>query len=175
MKKYFLLSIITAFTLVFSSCSKDGDGISNASEASIIGTWNLTAFETKDGKSDTNFDGTSIPTTFKAVGKDFDMVVNFSEEPKIVTSEGTFTAVVTTTVMGETTTEEQSGEDFFESNEWRLDGNILYFGTGEEEVGFTITELTDSKMSLRYKIDETVELFGATTTVSATYNMSLMK
>ena len=72
MKKVVLFSIFTVFTLVFSSCSKDEDGVSNASEASIIGTWNLTALEATDGRSDTNFDGTSFPTTFDAVGKDFD-------------------------------------------------------------------------------------------------------
>jgi hypothetical protein len=175
MKKYFLLSIITAFTLAFSSCSKDEVGVSNASEASILGSWNLTALETTDGQSNTNFDGTSIPTTFKAIGKDFNTIVNFSKDPQIVTSEGSYTTVLTTTVMGETTTEEQDGEDFFESDEWRLDGAILYFGSAEEEVGFTITELTDTKMALRYKIDETVDFFGVVTTVSATYNMSLTK
>jgi hypothetical protein len=175
MKKVFFLSLITVFSLVFTSCSNDEDAVSNASESEITGTWNLTALETKNGRSDTNFDGTSIPTTFTAVGKDFNTVVTFSENPNIVTSEGSYTTVVTTTVMGETSTEEETGEDFFESDEWRLDGSTLYFGSGEEEVGFTITELTDSKMSLRYEIDETVDFFGATTSVSATYNMTLSK
>lgn len=175
MKKVFFLSLITVFSLVFTSCSNDEDAVSNASESEITGTWNLTALETKDGRSDTNFDGTSIPTTFTAVGKDFNTVVTFSENPNIVTSEGSYTTVVTTTVMGETSTEEETGEDFFESDEWRLDGSTLYFGSGEEEVGFTITELTDSKISLRYEIDETVDFFGATTSVSATYNMTLTK
>lgn len=175
MKKFFLLSVFTAFTLIFSSCSKDEDGVSNASEASIIGTWNLTALEATDGRSDTSFDGTSIPTTFTAVGKDFNSIVTFSEEPQIVTSEGSYTSVLTTTIMGETSTEEEEGEDFFQSDEWRLDGNILYFGTGDEEIGLTITELTDSKMSLRYKLDETLEVFGVSTSVSATYNMTLKK
>ena len=175
MKKYFLLAFVTVCTLVSSSCSKDEDGVSGASEASIIGTWNLTALEATDGKSNTNFDGTSIPATFSAVGKDFDTVVTFSEEPQIVTSEGSYTTVLTTTVMGEPQTQEEEGEDFFESDEWRLDGSTLFFGSGEEEIGFTITELTDSKMSLRYKLNETVEAFGATSTVSATYNMTLTK
>ena len=175
MKKYFLVAFVAAFTLVSSSCSKDQDGVSGASEASIIGTWNLTALEATDGKSNTNFDGTSIPATFSAVGKDFDTVVTFSEEPQIVASEGSYTTVLTTTVMGETQTQEEQGEDFFESDEWRLDGSTLFFGSGDEEVGFSITELTDSKMSLRYKLNESVEAFGATSTVSATYNMTLTK
>ena len=174
MKKY-ILSVLTVFTLVFTSCSKDDDGVSNASEASIIGTWNLTALEAKDGTTNTNFDGTSIPTTFTAVGKDFDTIITFDEKPQIVNSEGSYTTVLTTTVMGETSTEDQEGEDFFETEEWRLEGSTLYFGSGEEEIGFTITEFTDSKMSLRYRIDETVEIFGAITSVSATYNMTLTK
>ncbi|WP_405383856.1 hypothetical protein [Maribacter sp. LLG6340-A2] len=175
MRKLFHLTLLSTFTLLFLSCSTDQDAVTIASESEIVGTWNLTALETKDGRSDTNFDGTSIPTTFTAVGKDFDTVITFSENPNIVTSEGSYTTVVTTTVMGETSTEEETGEDFFESDEWRLDGSTLYFGSGEEEVGFTITELTDSKMSLRYEIDETVDFFGATTSISATYNMTLSK
>ena len=175
MKKILLSTLLSAFTLVFLSCSNDEDAVTNASESQIMGTWNLTALETKDGRSDTNFDGTSIPTIFTAVGKDFDTVVTFSENPNIVTSEGSYTTVITTTVMWETSTEEETGEDFFESDEWRLDGSTLYFGTGDEEVGFTITELTDGKMSLRYEVDETVDFFGATTSVSATYNMTLTK
>lgn len=174
MKKY-ILAVLTVFTLVFASCSKDDDGVSNASEASIIGTWNLTSLEAKDGTTNTNFDGTSIPTTFTAVGKDFDTIITFAKEPQVVTSEGSYTTVLTTTVMGETSTEDQEGEDFFETEAWRLEDSTLYFGSGEEEVELTITEFTDSKMSLRYRIDETVEIFGATTSVSATYNMTLTK
>lgn len=175
MKKYFLLSVITAFTFVFSSCSKDKDGVLGANEDSIIGSWNLTALEATDGKSNTDFDGTLIPATFDAIGKDFDTVVIFSKEPQIVTSEGSYITVLTTTIMSEIENQEQKGEDFFEPNEWNLDGNTLYFGSGEEEVGFTITELTDSKISLRYNLNETVEALGGTTTVSATYNMTLTK
>lgn len=118
---------------------------------------------------------TSIPSTITAVGKDFDTVITFTDNPNIVTCEGSFTTVVKTTVMGKTSIEEKTGEDFIESDEWRLDGSTLYFGSSEEEVGFTITELTDGKMSLRYEVDETVDFFGATTSVSATYNMTLTK
>lgn len=175
MKKLFFLSIIIVSSIIFTSCSNDEDAVSDASESEIIGTWNLTALQTKDGKSNTDFDGTSLATTFTAVGKDFDTVVTISKNPNIVTSEGSYTTTVTTTVMGETTTEEEIGEDFFESNEWRLDGSILYFGSGEEEIGFTITELTDSQMSLRYELDETVDFLGFETSVSATYIMTLSK
>ncbi|WP_339841202.1 hypothetical protein [uncultured Maribacter sp.] len=175
MKKYLLLSILTAYTVILSSCSKDEDGVSNATEAQIVGSWNLTALEATDGRSNTTIEDTSIPATFNAVGKDFDTIVTFSEEPQIVTSEGSYTTVLTTTIMGQTETDEQDGEDFFQSNEWRLDGSTLYFGSGDDEVGFTIIELNDSKISLRYNLDETVESFIGTSTVSATYNMTLSK
>ncbi|MDF4204728.1 hypothetical protein PXD56_17285 [Maribacter sp. SA7] len=175
MKKIHLLFVVITYAIALSSCSNDEDAVSNASESQITGTWNLTALESNDGQSDTNFDGTSILTTFTEVGKDFDTVITFTENPNIVTSEGNYTTVTTTTIMGETSTEEVIGEDFFENNEWRLEGNILYFGSGEEEVGFTITELSDSRMSLRYELDETVDFLGFETSVSATYNMKLSK
>lgn len=165
------------FALVFTSCSSDDDAsVSAASESEIIGTWNLTALETKDGESVTTFEQTSIETTFTSIGKDFDTVVTFSEDPQNVISEGSYTTILTTTFMGESQSEEIVGEDFFQSDKWRLDGNTLYFvSSDEEEIGLTITELTDSKMSLRYELDDTVEVLGGTTSVSATYNMTLTK
>lgn len=175
MRKSFLLTILTAFSLFFLSCSKDKEEVLIASEASVIGAWNLTALEATDGTIDLTVDGTTIPSTFEALGKDFDMVVTFSEEPKTITSEGTYTTVLTTTVMGETTTEEQPGEDFFEAETWRLDGNTLYFSNGTEEIGLTITALTDTTMSLSYEIDETVDFLGILTSVTATYTMTLTK
>ncbi|MDO6472924.1 hypothetical protein [Maribacter sp. 1_MG-2023] len=176
MKKVFLLSIITVFTLVFTSCSNDDDGaVSSATEEEVVGTWNLTALEATDGRSDTTIEGTTIPATFKAVGKDFQTIVTFSEDPQVVTSEGSYTTVLSTTIAGENDTQEQEGEDFFASEKWRLDGSTLYFGSGEEEIGYTIVELNDSKMSLRYELNETVESFFGTSTVSATYNMTLSK
>ncbi|MGB2758352.1 MAG: lipocalin family protein [Maribacter stanieri] len=175
MKKIFLLSIITAFTLVFISCSNDEDAVSNASEEEIVGVWNLTALEAINGRSETTIEGTVIPATFEAVGKDFQTVVTFSEDPQTVVSEGSYTTVLSTTIGGENQTQEQEGEDFFESEKWRLDGSILYFGADEEEIGFTIIELTDSKMSLRYELNETVESLFGVSTVTATYNMTLSK
>ncbi|TDT38689.1 lipocalin-like protein [Maribacter spongiicola] len=175
MKKVFLLSII-ALSLVFTSCSNDEDAVSNANESEIIGTWNLTALETKDGKSNTDFDGNSIETTFSSVGKDFDTIITFSEDPQNVTSEGSYTTILTTTFMGESQSEEIEGDDFFQSDKWRLDGSTLYFVSADgEEIGLTITELTDSKMNLKYDLNDTVEVFGGTTTVSATYTMTLSK
>jgi len=176
MKKIFLLSLIGVFALVFTSCSNDEDAVSNANESEIIGTWNLTALETKDGKSDTDFDGNSIETTFSSVGKEFDTIVTFSEDPQNVTSEGSYTTILTTTFMGESQSEEIEGDDFFQSDKWRLDGSTLYFVSADgEEIGLTITELTDSKMNLKYDLNDTVEVFGGTTTVSATYTMTLSK
>jgi len=176
MKKVFLLSIISVFTLVFTSCSNDDDAVTTASEGEVIGTWNLTALETKDGQSITEFDGSSLETTFTSVGKDFDTVITFSEDPQNVVSEGSYTTILTTTFMGESQSEEIIGEDFFQSEKWRLDGNTLYFVSGEEkEIGLTITELTDSKMSLMYDLEDTVEVLGGTTRVSATYTMTLSK
>ena len=65
MKKIFLLSIITAFTLVFISCSNDEDAVSNASEEEIVGVWNLTALEATNGRSETTIEGTVIPALLK--------------------------------------------------------------------------------------------------------------
>jgi len=175
MRKQFPLFLLFAVTVILSSCSKDNNEEINATEASLIGTWNLTALETNDGRAVTIIEGESVVSDFTAVGKDFDSVIVFSENPQIVTSEGSYTTVLTTTVMGQTTTQEEPGENFFESDEWRLDGNLLYFRTGEEEIALTIIALSDSEITLRYTIDETIDALGTTISVKATYNMTLSK
>jgi hypothetical protein len=175
MKILLCLTLILFYTSVFTSCSSDEGTVASLREASIVGTWNLSALETTNGRSDTNFDTTYIPTTFTELGKDFATIVTFSEGPNRVTTNGIYTTVLTTTIMGETTIEEQEGEPFFECDEWRLENGMLYLRTGVKEVEITITKFTDSKITLSYTVDETVDLFGAQTRVSATYNMTLSK
>lgn len=174
MKKYFFLTLLTTFTLLFTSCSKDDDGVS-ASDADIIGVWNLTAFEVTDGSIEIVAEEQSVVSELEILGKDFDATVTFGEDPKIVTSEGTFNATVTTTTMGQTETEETEGEDFFENKPWSIEGSILTIGSGAEAQGFTITNLTDSRMDLRYVLDETAEVLGFTYATNLTYTITLSK
>ena len=173
MKKFIYLTLLLIYTSAFTSCSNDEGTASSLSEASIVGTWGLSALQTKNGRSNTDFAGTSIPATFTELGKGFSTLVTFSEESNEVTTNGTYRTVLTTTIMGETTIEEQEGESFFEYDEWRLENNMLYLRTGEKEIGFTITHLSDSKILLRYEVEETVDLLDAQTNVSATYDMTL--
>jgi hypothetical protein len=175
MRKFFLLSTLTFFTLVFTSCSDDNDDGVEATNASFVGVWNLTAVETTNGTSTTSFDGESIVTEFESIGKDFDATVLFSENPNTFLSEGSYTTVLTTSFMGETSTEEQEGENFFDASEWRAEGNMLYFGSGDEEEVFIITSLTDTEINLRYELNTSQDFFGADFNIVATYYMTLTK
>ena len=174
MKKYFLLTLVTSCTFIFTSCSKDDDGV-DATDSQIIGAWNLTALNVNDGRVEIITDGQSIVSELEITGKDFDATVTFAEDPKTVTSEGTFNATVTTTTMGQTETEEQEGDDFFDNKAWSLNGSVLTIGTGEEEQSFTITRLTDSRMDLRYVLDETETILGFTYSSKLTYTVTLSK
>lgn len=174
MKKYLLLAFLSINTIAFTSCDKDDDEV-NATENDISGVWNLTTLETSDGQTEIISEGESVVTQFEAFGKDFDVVVNFDALTKTVESEGRYTTVITSTLMGETTTEEQEGQEFFDANTWRLDGNMLYFSTGDEEQGFTIVNLNDNKMDLRYEINQEQEVLGLTINISANYNMTLTR
>ena len=174
MKKYFFLTLVTSCALIFTSCSKDDDGV-NASDSEIIGAWNLTAFEANDGRVEIITEDQTVVSELDILGKDFDATITFAEDPKTVTSEGTFNATVTTTTMGQTETEEQEGDKFFENKPWSLEGSVLTIGSGEEEQSFTITSLTESRMDLRYVLDETDTVLGFIYSTNLTYTMTLSK
>ncbi|WP_158975651.1 hypothetical protein [Cellulophaga sp. L1A9] len=171
----YLVSILAVFTLLITACSDDNDNPVIATNASFVGIWNLTAVETNNGTSTYSLDGESIVTEFEAVGKDFDATVLFSENPNTIISEGSYTTVLTTNTLGETNTEEQEGENYFDASEWRAEGNTLYFGSGDEEVSFTITSLTDTKINLSFEMNTTQDFFGADIHTVATYYMTLTK
>ncbi|MFS4417753.1 hypothetical protein [Maribacter sp. 2307ULW6-5] len=175
MKKYLVLLLVSVISLALLSCENEDAGSANHNEADINGVWNLTALEATNGRSEVMADGESVVGEFEAIGKDFDLTVDFNTDPNTVESQGGYTTVLTTTILGETTTQEEEGEDFFGSTEWRLDGNILYFGTGNEEVGFTVVNLTDGQMDLQFDLNESEEALGFSVNVSARYNMRLTR
>jgi hypothetical protein len=176
MKKKLLLSVLSVFTLLFLSCSDNNDSGLEVTETAIVGAWNLTAFDITDGEISTTIGGITTVATLEGVGKDFDMVVNFSENPQTVTSEGSFNIVLSITTMGQTITEEQDGEDIFDATEWRLNGNSIIFGSGEEEVAFLITSLTDTEMNLQSEANSsTIEFSDTQIELNQKYTVKLTK
>lgn len=160
MKKKLLVSVLSICTLLFFSCSDENDSVLDITEAGIVGDWNLTGFNLKDGETSITLNGVTSISTFEAVGKDYDLELSFGLNPKTFTAEGSYNLVFTITTMGETTTQEQEGEDIFDASEWRLAGNTLLFGSGDDETGFVITSLSDTEMILESELNDSSEFSG---------------
>ncbi|WP_394750740.1 lipocalin family protein [Spongiimicrobium salis] len=178
MKKLNLIFLFT-LTLFIASCdSDDSSGVDIdpvMASTDILGDWNLVELETTNGRVESNALGLEINANFTAVGQDFDTLVTFSGDPQMVTSSGSYTTVITTEIAGVTETEEVPGEDFFETSTWRIENNQLIFSDDGVDVPFDITEFSENRLSLRVDIDETESELGFTSSVSATYTMTLTR
>lgn len=158
--KFFLLGFLTLGGLV--SCSSDDDAATiSASASDIVGTWNLTDFRSMTSSTVT-VQGQTLTSSSSVVGNEFDLTIEFSENPNIVTSEGSYRINFTTNVLGQETSGSQviELEDFDESilrGTWGIseDGQFLENSNtvnGEEvTVRARILELTANRFV--YAID----------------------
>ena len=178
MKKLHLIFLFT-LTLFISSCDSDDSPAADVdpvmASSDILGDWNLVALETTNGRIESDALGIEINANFTAVGQDFDTSVTFSSDPQMVSSTGSYTTVITTEIAGVTETEEVPGENFFETSIWRIENNQLIFTEDGVDVPFDITEFSDNRLSLRVAFDETESELGFTSSVSATYTMTLTR
>ncbi|GAA3513429.1 hypothetical protein GCM10022393_29030 [Aquimarina addita] len=174
MKNLYLL-LVVIITAVFISCDNEDTEDILQENVSIIGNWEMTSIEITDGTSTTEFFGEAITLDYTTVGKDIDYTVTFSENPNVLTGEGGYTAVVSTTYAGQTETQEETISDFMNSGAWRKEGNILYTTTEEVESPSTIKELTENTMTVESIINQVIvdPDFGLNTTVTGTLTYTL--
>ncbi len=160
MKKLNLI-LLLAITSFFISCEKENDAAENnveknnaIEETSLKGDWQLTGYIQEDGKNTTLVGNQSSTINFSSVGKDYDMTITFSEDPKTVTSNGQYGVVLTSTVFGEIQTQESIAFSALKASEWRIDNNTLIFINGDEETEVLISEFSDSKMVITFDFEE---------------------
>jgi len=177
MKKLILL-LFLASTTVFVSCGSDDDTVSiEVDESLIAGDWNLTALSVDNGRTTTVAEGQSASIDYTTVGKDFTLETTFNDStnPKTYISSGGYTAVITQTFLGQTTTQEQPISDFLESGEWRVEGNMLITTTNGVEQAAEITILNSETLSFKIEINESLELPGASVTTTGTLVSTLTR
>jgi len=150
------------------SCSNDDDA-GPTTNGDLVGTW---VGQTIDysGTTVTSFEGQEIVADFVGEGYDVDYTVTFTENPNEATSDGSYSLELTTTIAGQTTTENQENIQFLETSAWSRSGNELTLTTadGESTTG-TIQELTATTLVLAIEtVEETTEQgFEITATVNA--------
>jgi hypothetical protein len=152
-KLLFLFSVvlITAAGCKDEPSSTTPQPTNNASAGDLEGRWNYVSIEAKDGAM--FFDGT--PTgTYTSTSKDMTGFLEFK-------SDGTYeqdvqyTQVLTTTVLGQSTTEEfpvprvmVSGESYT----YNSTNSTVEIVSPGQTINYTITELTSTKLAMQYDV-----------------------
>lgn len=151
MKTFPYISVL--FVLFFISCSSDDNSNLIATE-NLAGTWNLQSFENKINTT-INFLGVPVASNTDAIGEDIQMQITFSENPNIVVSQGSYTLVVTTTILTKTETQEFATNDAVLAGSWSLSGKEVTITNNDPDVDeefrnitYKIIELSQSRLQL---------------------------
>ncbi len=166
--------LLVALVMLAVSCSSDDDNSApeQGVTASILGTWNMTEYN-YSGTTETKVLDQVLITEF--VGEAFNIEYNivFEEDPNIVTSNGGFDVRVTSTVLGQTSTETVRNLSSIESGDWEIvDENILRSTTNGETTDILIETLTDTDLVLLVENKQTLTDTGFSTDVDLIARLS---
>jgi hypothetical protein len=145
--KFLLLSL----AVIFLSCSEDEDPIPTSE--GMVGDWAITALDYK-GTTTTTAQGVSIKADFTGTGKDMDLITTFNSNPNTVTSEGSYTIVLKTTSMGQSTTDEYEMDETVTDGTWALNGKTLTVTSDFGPQTATILEQTSTTLKLKAEVSE---------------------
>ncbi len=169
-----LIAIFSISLLIF-SCNSEDDIQINKDD--ILGTWDLINFDI-DGEVSTIVQGLEIGVaSFTTIGKDFNAQLTFTENPNTFSTSGSFTAVTTTTVLGQQTSEEGEIDldNLLNSGNWEINKNELTFINNIENQIVEIVTLNGTTLKLTSTtVDETTTQDTTIKTTTVT-NLTLTK
>ena len=177
MKKLLLLFII-GITII--SCSKDeelelGVFTGEVTNNDLIGAWNVIDYYTNNGKINTRINGANVIADFTTQAKNFNSKITFSQNPKIVSSTGSFTNTTNLRYLTFSQSEETT-QNLNLAGVWVLNNNIITITSAGISKFYTIVDFTGSTLQLKYKISENIEVVsGVSGDANATFYMSLQK
>jgi|TARA_R110002110_G_scaffold50369_26_gene149166 hypothetical protein len=174
MKTFKLLLILTLAVTLF-SCGSDDDNNITSPNADLLGSWNGTSI---DGTSDGTIeeDGFTVPFTGTYTGSNINYSLTFTETPNNITSQGTFDALGSIMLGGQTFTENVTGETFLDSTiaTWTRSGGTLTISDDGATDAYTMV-ITGNTMTLTISTTETEIDEGTTTTSNLNLVASFIK
>lgn len=145
--------LLLSFAVILFSCSKDDDPMPTSD--GLLGTWTMTGL-TYNGTTTTTITGSgSINADFTGTGKDMDYTTTFQSNPNTVTSAGSYTIRLTTTIMGQTSTDDYEFEEALSDGTWELHGKTLTITNGSDSQEGIITKQTDTMLEVKVDLDQT--------------------
>jgi len=157
--KAFSLGLIISFFLLF-SCATD-DSNDPIEPANLIGVWNLVDVNTQNGQAMVTESGVTIAADFSIGTSNEDVQVTITENPNIISSEGSFTQTTTITILGQEETEESVIDGAFLDGSWELNDTTLVITSGDNMLddfnpSFEIVRLTETELEIRQNLDQEV-------------------
>ena len=172
--KIFKLILFTAFISLTISCSKDDDNPAPENNGEIVGVWKGTTVN-YTGSTTTTAQGQSITADYVGEAYDVDYTLTFTENPKKVVSDGSYSIELTTTVNGQSTTQNVENLELLSSGDWSINGNTLSITVDNETDDATIVELTNNNLVLNVVETETNTGSGFTVTSTTDVTLSFTK
>lgn len=161
--KILKLLLFTAFISLTISCSSDDDNQEATNNGEIVGVWRGTAVD-YTGNTTTSGQGQTIVAEYVGVAYDIDYTLTFTENPQKVISDGSYSIELTTTVYGQSTTQNVEGLEFLSSGDWTVNGNTLSITVDNETDDAQIVELTNDTLVLKAVETQTSSQGGFTVT-----------
>ena len=165
MKKLSVLLIV--LSLIISSCTTESVDMSNNSEG-IVGTWIGVSVD-YSGTTVTTAQGQTISADYVGEAYDVDYSLTFSENPNNLISEGAYSIKLTTSVAGQTTTQNVENLEVLGNGTWEISENNLSITSNGKTSSGTIVELTESTLILTN--EEVVDLSQQGISVISTTNV----
>ena len=190
--KILFRTLLLSAVITLASCEKDktsgtepdstenngtnGTGGNNnpSLSSTIVGSWEMTSFEQKDGKI--TYNGTPY-ATFSTVGKDFKGTLDFKNDGSTVGNLG-YTFTMTTAMTGlpaqtQTSTIPQTAT----SGTYQVVSNteIKTNGVDGTTIDVTVSDMTASTMTWTFPVTQSTTQAGITSTTSCDVVMKLKK
>jgi hypothetical protein len=180
MKRFAMFLFIVSTSLFISCNDNDDDSPIEIDQSLVPGEWNLTDIKSENGKVTTTIENIPLSGNYSLSGKDYTAEATFTEvsdadKPNTFVSSGGFTVVAKIAIPTKTIDYEQVIPDFIGAGNWKIDGNKLITTVADNDVSFDITALTETTMSIKKDIKETVEQQGITFEVSGSQIFTLTK
>jgi hypothetical protein len=172
--KIFKLFLFTALISLTISCSSDDDNSTPNNNGNIVGVWKGTAVE-YTGTTTTTAQGQTITADYVGEAYDVDYTLTFTENPKKVISDGSYSIELTTTINGQSTTQNVENLEFLSSGDWSISGNTLSITVDNETDDAAIVELTNTSLILKSVKTETTAGSGFTVTSVTDITLSFIK
>lgn len=159
-------------TVIFTSCNTESVDLLGNSE-DIVGIWKGITLD-YNGKTVTNAQGQIINADFIGEAYDMNYTLTFNENPNIIVSEGSYSIKLTTTVLGQTSTQDLENIEFLEAETWSQNNNTLTVSGGGKSYDYKIVKLTENELKLSVSTEEDLSQQGVSilTTVNAIMSFS---